>query len=111
MEWPSRLCLNQYTVSNWPVDEWLEEADRRGAAVGINRDMTNRFGYDRALECIRRLKTRVVIYMSVGYYASGIDFAGRPRTFEDDMRSLDQAVELGAEIVNVSTGGLPPGDT
>ena len=52
----------------------------------------------------------VKIHASAGGWAARVDALGRPHDLPRNLRVLDEAVALGAEMVGVSGGGLPAGD-
>jgi sugar phosphate isomerase/epimerase len=59
---------------------------------------------------IRDTGIGVTTYSALGYWASGHDRQGRPRTLSDNLRNLDEAAALGSPMVGVSAGGLAPAD-
>jgi sugar phosphate isomerase/epimerase len=105
------LSFNHYSALPRPFDEWFEATQSAGVtAIGLNRQRVEEAGYSRVLKLVRKSGVKVTTYASLGYWASGTDPEGRPRTLADNLRNLDQAAELGVEVVSVTSGGLRPGD-
>jgi sugar phosphate isomerase/epimerase len=92
-------------------DELLEAARKVGmTGIGLHINLVQEFGFHRALQLIRDTGITVSNYSAVGHWASGMDYAGRPRTNDDVIRALDEAVELGTNIVGVTGGRFADGD-
>jgi sugar phosphate isomerase/epimerase len=111
MAWPRKLSINDRVAYPRPLDELLEAATSLGVTgIGLHIHLVEEFGFGRALELLRQAGIIVTNYSAVGHWASGVDYAGRPRTPADIIRNLDEAVELGTDIVGVSGGRLAEGD-
>jgi sugar phosphate isomerase/epimerase len=111
MIWPAKLSLNDMVAYPRRLDELLEAAQTVGVTgIGLHIHLIEDFGFERALELIRASGITVTNYAAIGNWASGVDYGGRPRTLTDIIRNLDEAVELGTDIVGVSGGRLADGD-
>src|SRR5205823_11292889 len=94
------------------LDELLAAGTMVGVTgVGLHIHLVEEFGFPRTLELCRETGIAVTNYSAVGHWASGVDYAGRPRTLADVVRNLDEAVELGTDVVGVTGGRLAKGDT
>lgn len=111
MGWPERLSFNQSTLPvdrEPPLPELLEAAAEAGVgAISLNRSRLEGAGFEEAAKAVRASGMQVVVYQTIGYWTSGRDFAGNPRTQEENLRSLDDAAAVGAQIVGVIAGGRP----
>ncbi len=111
MTWPRKLSFNDRVAYPRRLDELLEAATGLGVTgIGLHIDRVEEFGFAKALELLRKTGISVTNYSAVGHWASGVDYAGRPRTLADIIRNLDEAVELRTDIVGVSGGRLAEGD-
>src|SRR5262245_16614762 len=111
MTWPRRLSLNDMVAYPRRLDELLVAGEQAGmTGIGLHIHLVEEFGFTRALELLRATSVAVTNYSSVGHWAAGVDYGGRPRTLADTIRNLDEAVELGTAIVGVSGGRLAEGD-
>jgi sugar phosphate isomerase/epimerase len=111
MTWPRKLSINDRVAYPRRLDELLEAATSLGVTgIGLHIHLVEEFGFGRALELLRKSGIIVTNYSAVGHWASGVDYAGRARTPDDILRNVDEAVELGTDIVGVSGGRLAEGD-
>ncbi len=112
MSWPQKLSLNLQTTLPRSLEESLAACAQAGVpAVGLySPPHVDPIGLQRAVELVEAAGIPVKIHASVGGWAAGVDALGRPRDLEQNIRVLDQAVRLGAEMVGVSGGGLAAGD-
>jgi sugar phosphate isomerase/epimerase len=102
-----RLSFHQLTAPAWPIAELARgcaEAGVRG--VGLFRRNVEADGLDQTERAIRDAGLRVTSYGPVGFFASGVDADGATRDLEDNIRCLDQAAALGAEVVVAVAGPL-----
>src|SRR5262245_7969454 len=112
MAWPERLSLNLQTTLPRGLEESLVAcADAGVRGVGIySPPHIAPIGLPRAVERVQAAGIPVKIHAGVGGWAYGTQVPGRSRDLNDNLRVLDEAVQLGAEMVGVSGGGLPDGD-
>ena len=111
MTWPAKLSINDMVAYPRPLEELLEAAVKIGATgIGLHIGLVEDFGFKRALQLIRETGISVSNYSAIGHWASGVDYAGRPRTLDDIVRVLDEAADLGTDIVGVTGGRLRHGD-
>src|SRR4051812_18560927 len=100
MDWPPRLSFNQYTAGNRPLDELVSAALAIGMPrLGLQRRPTEAFGFARALEVLRGTDLVVTSYGSVGGWAGLRDRDSAEQNRSDNLRYLDQAVQLGTDVV------------
>jgi sugar phosphate isomerase/epimerase len=106
MPWPDKLSLNLQTTLPRGLEESLAACVEAGVpAVGLYAPPhVEPIGIARAVALVQASKIPVKIHASVGGWAS------RLRDLAANVAILDQAVQLGAEMVGVSGGGLAAGD-
>jgi sugar phosphate isomerase/epimerase len=112
MTWPERLSLNMQTTLPRSLEESLPACAAAGvSAIGLySPPHIEPIGIDKAVTLVQAAGIPVKIHAIAGGWASGVDSFGRPRDLQANIRVLDEAVQLGAEMVSVSGGGLPAGD-
>jgi sugar phosphate isomerase/epimerase len=111
MTWPAKLSLNDIVAYPRRLDELLEAGQQAGmTGIGLHIHLVEEFGVARAAELIRASGMSVTNYSAIGHWASGVDYGGRPRSLDDVIRNLDEAVQLGTTIVGVTGGRLAEGD-
>jgi sugar phosphate isomerase/epimerase len=111
VSWPARLSVNDALAYPRSLSEFVEAAKNAGVTgIGLHIHQVEAIGVEGAAKLIKDSGIAVSNYSAVGYWASGVDYAGKPRTLEDTIRNLDEAVELGTEVVGVMGGLLADGD-
>jgi sugar phosphate isomerase/epimerase len=111
MIWPAKLSFNDMVASPRRLDELLRLGKQVGmTGIGLHINLVEEFGIQYATELVRASGITVTNYSAVGHWASGVDYGGRPRTHSDVLRNLDEALELGTDIVGVTGGRLADGD-
>ena len=107
MTWPTKLSFNDMVAYPRRLDELLDAGKQAGmTGIGLHIHLVEEFGLKRASELLRASGIAVTNYSAVGHWASGLDYGGHPRTLADLERNLDEALELGTDIVAVA--GWPP---
>jgi sugar phosphate isomerase/epimerase len=110
MKWPKRLSFCQHTADDTPFDELVEACVKAGVPrLGLQRARVEDFGIARAAQLVRDAGLEITSYGQIGYWGSMAEPSDRARALEDNIRYLDQAASLGAQVVGVSTGGVPLG--
>jgi sugar phosphate isomerase/epimerase len=111
MTWPAKLSFNDMVAYPRRLDELVEAGTKAGmTGIGLHIHLVEEFGFERARDLLRASGIAVTNYAAIGHWASGVDYGGRPRTDADVIRNLDEAVELGTDIVGVNSGRLADGD-
>jgi sugar phosphate isomerase/epimerase len=111
MTWPTKLSFNDMVAYPRRLDELLDAGKQSGmTGIGLHIHLVEEFGLQRAVDLLRASDIAVTNYSAVGHWASGLDYGGRPRTSADLTRNLDEALELGTDIVGVTGGRLAEGD-
>ncbi len=111
MTWPAKLSFNDMVAYPRRLDELLDAGARAGmTGIGLHIHLVEEFGLQPAVRLLRSSGIAVTNYSAVGHWASGLDYGGRPRTLADAIRNLDEALELGTDVVGVTGGRLADGD-
>ncbi|MFI6146826.1 sugar phosphate isomerase/epimerase family protein [Streptomyces sp. NPDC051109] len=107
---PARFSLNQATVRQWSVPELVDGCVTAGvAAVGLWRDPVREFGLRETAKLVAGAGLRVSSLCRGGFFTAA-DPAGRAAALEDNRRAVEEAAELGADVLVLVSGGLPDGD-
>ncbi|RSS78825.1 sugar phosphate isomerase/epimerase [Streptomyces sp. WAC06614] len=107
---PARLSLNQETVRQWSVPELVAGCAAAGVTtVGLWRDPVREFGVRRTAELVAGAGLRVSSLCRGGFFTAA-DPAGRAAALADNRRAVEEAAELGADVLVLVSGGLPEGD-
>ena len=90
----------------WGVRELLEACARHGIAyAGLWRDRVAELGAASAARLAREAGVRVSSLCRGGFFAAP-DAAARGERFEDNLRALDEAAALGADVLVLVCGGM-----
>jgi sugar phosphate isomerase/epimerase len=107
----ARLSLNQRTVPRCSLPELVEKCAGAGiGAVGLWREPVAEFGLTRTARLIRDAELRVSSLCRGGFLTSE-DRAQWQAAIEDNLRALDEAVELNAACLVLVVGGMTSGST
>ncbi|MFF1337638.1 sugar phosphate isomerase/epimerase family protein [Streptomyces sp. NPDC058290] len=107
---PARFSLNQETVRQWSMPELVAGCAEAGVgAVGLWRDPVREFGLRETAKLVAGAGLRVSSLCRGGFFTAA-DPAGRAAALEDNRRAVEEAAELGAEVLVLVSGGLPEGD-
>ena len=103
----ARLALNQATVRPSTLVQAVDGCLRAGIpGIGLWREHVADLGLDKAAALIRRSGLRVTSYCRAGF------LTGHDQTpaLDDNRRAIDEAAALGAPVLVMVVGGLPPND-
>ncbi|MEU9175582.1 sugar phosphate isomerase/epimerase family protein [Streptomyces sp. NPDC048550] len=107
---PARFSLNQETVRQWSMPELVAGCAEAGVdAVGLWRDPVREFGLRETAKLVAGAGLRVSSLCRGGFFTAA-DPAGRAAALEDNRRAVEDAAELGADVLVLVSGGLPEGD-
>ncbi|MFK0043763.1 sugar phosphate isomerase/epimerase family protein [Streptomyces sp. NPDC090741] len=107
---PARFSLNQETVRQWSMPELVDGCVAAGVgAVGLWRDPVREFGLRETAKLVAGAGLRVSSLCRGGFFTAA-DPAGRAAALEDNRRAVEEAAELGADVLVLVSGGLPDGD-
>jgi sugar phosphate isomerase/epimerase len=106
----SRLSLNQATVQSWGVKEAVEGCARAGIPwIGLWRDKVAQTGLTESARMVRDAGLRVSSLCRGGFFPAPT--AGERQARDDDnRRAVDEAAELGAEVLVLVCGPAPGKD-
>ncbi|MFD9301440.1 sugar phosphate isomerase/epimerase family protein [Streptomyces sp. NPDC060048] len=107
---PVRFSLNQETIRQWSIPELVAGCTAAGVgAVGLWRDPVRRFGVRETAKLVAGAGLRISSLCRGGFFTAA-DPAGRAAALEDNRRAVEEAAELGADVLVLVSGGLPDGD-
>jgi sugar phosphate isomerase/epimerase len=103
----SRLCLHTITTKPWPI----EEAAERYAAAGVRgitvwRQWLEGRNIAKVGGSLRSAGLRVVSLCRGGFFPA-LDEAGRRAAITDNLKAIDEAVELRAPLIVMVCGSIP----
>lgn len=97
------LSLNQRTTNGWSLAEALAGCGRAGiTAIGLWRDKVDAVGLETAARMVADSGLTVTSLCRGGFFTS-------PGAADDNLRAVDEAAALGARVLVLVPGGLPPG--
>jgi sugar phosphate isomerase/epimerase len=100
----ARLSLNQATTKHWSLAEAVDGCVRAGiGAIGLWRDRVAEIGVAQAGTLVRRAGLHVSSLCRGGFFTSGGE------TIADNLRAIEEAAELEADVLVLVSGGLPAG--
>ncbi len=100
----ARLSLNQATTKYWSLAEAVDGCVRAGiGAIGLWRDRVAEVGLAQAHAVVRRAGLHVSSLCRGGFVTAG------PAALADNLRAIEEAAELEADVLVLVCGGLPPG--
>ncbi|MFF4366905.1 sugar phosphate isomerase/epimerase family protein [Streptomyces sp. NPDC001594] len=107
---PARFSLNQETVRQWSLPELVAGCEAAGVgAVGLWRDPVRGFGVRETARLVAAAGLRVSSLCRGGFFTAS-DPAGRAAALEENRRAVEEAAELGADVLVLVAGGLPEGE-
>ncbi|MFJ6722791.1 sugar phosphate isomerase/epimerase family protein [Streptomyces sp. NPDC091259] len=107
---PARFSLNQETIRQWSLPELVRGCTEAGVgAVGLWREPVRKFGVRQTAKLIAGAGLRVSSLCRGGFFTAA-DPVGRTAALEDNRRAVEEAAELGADVLVLVSGGLPAGD-
>jgi sugar phosphate isomerase/epimerase len=98
-----RLAFNHATARDWPLDEAVPACAKAGlAGIGLWREQVNDFGLRAAASLVRDAGLAVTSLCRGGFFHD-------PGWYDENRRAIDEAAALGAPVLVLVSGGLPPG--
>ncbi|GGK77342.1 sugar phosphate isomerase/epimerase family protein [Mangrovihabitans endophyticus] len=99
----NRFALNQATTKGWPLPELARECAAAGVAgAGLWREDVQAYGPAATAALMRDCGVAVTSLCRGGFFE-------RPDWWDDNRRALDEAATVGAPVLVLVCGGLPPG--
>jgi sugar phosphate isomerase/epimerase len=106
----ARLSLNQRTIERWSVRQAVEGCARAGVpAIGLWRDKVAEAGLQASARLVRDAGLRVSSLCRGGMFPAATAVERRER-IDDNRRAIDEAAELGAEVLVLVCGAAPDRD-
>jgi sugar phosphate isomerase/epimerase len=104
-----RLALNTATTKRWTLAEAADGCVRAGIpGIGPWRDRVGEVGAEQAAAILRDRGLTATSLCRGGFFTAP-DPAGRRAAVEDNRRAVEQAAAVGAGVLILVCGGLPPG--
>ncbi|KJY41695.1 sugar phosphate isomerase [Streptomyces sp. NRRL B-1568] len=104
-----RFSLNQQTVRQWSLPELVAGCAAAGVRqVGLWREPVREYGLTAAARLVRGAGLGVSSLCRGGFLTAD-DPAGRAAALADNRAAIEEAAELGAGVLVLVCGGLPPG--
>jgi sugar phosphate isomerase/epimerase len=104
-----RLSLNQATTRRWATAEVIRGCAEAGlGGIGLWRDAVEEMGAAAAARQVRAAGLTVTSLCRGGFFTAA-DAAGRAAALAGNRRAIEQAAEVGAPVLALVCGGLPPG--
>ena len=106
----SRLSLNQVTTRRWSLREAVEGCLQAGVpAIALWRDKVAEVGLAEAAHIVRESRLRVTSLHVGGDFPAASEAERRAR-IDDSRRAIEEAAELGAEVLSLRAGPAPDRD-
>ena len=106
----SRLSLNQVTTRRWSLREAVEGCLQAGVpAIALWRDKVAEVGLAEAARIVRESGLRVSSLHVGGDFPAASEAERRARV-DDSRRAIEEAAELGAEVLSLRAGPAPDRD-
>jgi sugar phosphate isomerase/epimerase len=106
----TRLSLNQATTQHWSVREAVEGCARAGIpAIGLWRHKVAETGLTESARIVREAGLRVSSLCRGGFFPAATATERQAR-IEDNRRAVDEAVELGTDVLVLVCGPAPDRD-
>jgi sugar phosphate isomerase/epimerase len=106
----ARLSLNQATTNRWNVREAVEGCVRAGvSSIGLWRDKVQDYGLAQSKQLIADTGLHVSSLCRGGWFPAASK-AERQTRLDDNRRALDEAAELGTDVLVLVCGPAPDKD-
>jgi sugar phosphate isomerase/epimerase len=104
-----RLSLNQATTQHWTVKEAVDGCARAGIRwIGLWREKVAAQGLKESAQLVRDAGLKVSSLCRGGFFPA-VTEAKRKERVEDNRHAIDEAAELGTDVLVLVCGGLPEG--
>lgn len=103
----SRLSLNQMTTQRWSLREAVEGCLETGVPnIALRRERVAEIGLPEAARVVREADVRVSSLHVGGRFPAASEAERRAR-LDDSRRAVEEAAELGAEVLSLLAGAAP----
>jgi len=98
-----RFSLNQATTKHWPLPDLVAGCVDAGVTgVGLWREDIQAYGVEKSAALVRDAGLAVTSLCRSGFFQ-------QPGWLEENKRAIDEAATVGAPVLVLVSGGLPPG--
>lgn len=98
-----RFSFNQATAKFWPMPDLVAGALDAGiGGVGLWREQVAEYGLEKTAASVREAGLPVTSLCRGGFFHT-------PDWYDENRRAIDEAATLGAPVLVLVSGGLPPG--
>ncbi len=106
----SRLSLNQITINSWTLAQAVDGCARHGLRwIGLWRDKVADYGLQQSVRLTREAGIAVSSLCRGGFFPAATA-SERRRRVEDNLRAVDEAHELGTDVLVLVCGPAVDGD-
>lgn len=103
----SRLCIHTITTKPWSIEEAADNYARAGVAgISVWRDTLENRNIRSTGRMLRDTGLTVVSYVRGGFFPAATA-SERQAAIEDNLKMIDEAVELGAPLIVLVCGAVP----
>jgi sugar phosphate isomerase/epimerase len=99
----NRFALNQATTKHWPLPDLAAGCAEAGVTgVGLWREDIAAYGIEKSAALMRESGLTVTSLCRGGFFQ-------QPNWYDENRRAIDEAATIGAPVLVLVSGGLPPG--
>lgn len=103
----SKLAIHTMTNKPWSLEECIENYQRLGInAITVWRNVIKQVGIKNAAKLLEKSGMEVVAHVRGGFFPA-LDNKGRKNAIEENKQCIDEAAEIGAEMVVLVCGAVP----
>ncbi len=106
MKVSDRLSINQYSLRQLDLEEFLEECQRQEISqIGLWREKVNEVGVEKAKTLVAKAGLKISSLCRAGFFPYDNE-AQRRKAIEENRKVIDEAVALGTQLVVLVCGGI-----
>ena len=103
----TKLCIHTITTKPWPIEVAIEQYHAQGIrGITVWRQALDGYNPVEIADRIRSADMEVISLCRGGFFPA-TDEVGRQNAIDDNLKAIDQAVELGAPLIVLVPGSVP----
>jgi sugar phosphate isomerase/epimerase len=103
-----QLSINHYSVWQLSLEQLVDECCRQDIPyIGLWREKIHQTGIEKAKHLLTEAGLRISGLLRAGFFPYA-DETQRKKTIEENRRTIDEAVAIGADLVVLVCGGMAP---